>query len=562
MISNRAVVRRLAVCTVTAIVFGATSAGAQSATPLGAALCPAPVPAPFSQLSPPAVTLRLMAEGRFPAPDVAAARALVVMIRDLLNERAPVELLASLDVQSRIVPSALTPNDLRNLPNGSRLVTAMVRRVGDSVVVMWSVRIAGRDTPLNAPMQRMTTRIDDLPRAALAIAEAASQASVASFQSLGTAPLPLGNVEAGRAYVLGLAEAQSTEPEALRRSRASLAQAAALVPNVADLWRWLARVEYALIDWNRDAGPNELNGIRVAMLANATRAAQLAPRSAGSQTLLAMAYLLTGAREQAEIAAAAAVKLDAGSPEVGRMTASVLRMRGDDARALDQLRLAVRLAPRDGPLLVELAGLARMRKEAGLACYALNAAIAADEELAPAYAMRALVRAELGERRSAWADAETATRLGHPEWGERAGSVLDAKYGVFSNATVRLRPLGGVRARPTNYLDAVFLAQAAVAVSQSAVVPQLADAWPCTELRRAALVRDFRALGIRFTDECEKPTKVGVVAGEYPGTVAEAAGRRRAASSDTGTTRKCGTAATRTGSPQSRTKTPRDCVSR
>ena len=497
---------------VAVVLSGVGTLGAQSATPLVAARCPAPVPAPFSQINPPSVTIRLMAEGEFPAPDVAAARALVVLIRDLLNERAPVELLSSIDVQRRIVPSVVAASSATGLARGSRLLTAMVRKTGDSLTVAWNLRSVGQPVATAVNTHRITTRIDDLARAAIALAEDAAKASVATTQSLGTPPPPLGSVDAGDAYVYGLAEALSTTPEALQRSRASFNKAAALAPNIADIWRWLARVEFSLIEWNRDAGPNEMKGLQRSLLANALRSAKLAPRSAGSQTLLATANLVNGSRERADAAGAAARDLDDGGPEVARLTATLMRVHGDDARALDHLRTAVRMAPRDGPLLVELANLAGLRHERGLACHALNAAIAADQDLAPAYAMRALVRAELGERRTAWADAETATRLGHPEWGERAGAVLDARYGDRAYATQRLRPLGGLTAKPTNFLDALFLGQAAVAIARPGVVLRLADAWPCTELRRPALLRDFKSIGAEFKDTCRRPSAPGVSA--------------------------------------------------
>lgn len=477
---------------------------AQSATSLVAARCPAPVPAPFSEMTAPAVTIRLMAEGQFPAPEVAAARALVVLIRDVLIERAPVEVLSSIDVQRRIVPSIVTANDLRGLPRGGRLLTAMVRRIGDSVLVIWNLRSIA-DRPVGTvQLQRVTTRIDDLARAAVTLADAAARASVASVQSIGTATPSLGSVEAGESYIFGLAEALSATPTALRRSRAALTKAASLASNVGDIPRWLARVEYAMIEWNRDAGPNELKGLQLAMLTDAKRAVELAPRSSASRSVFAMANLMNGKQELAEATASEAMSLDAGSPELARLTAALLRVRGDDARALDHLRKAARMSPRDGPLLVELARLARMRNDPRLACYALNAAISADQELAPAYAMRALVRGALGERRSAWADAETATQLGHPEWGERVGAILDKKYGVVSQAAVRLRPLGGLDAKPTNYLDALFLGEVSVALAQQGVVPRLVTALPCTDLRRAALLRDFKVIGASIADTCAR----------------------------------------------------------
>ena len=278
---------------------------------------------------------------------------------------------------------------------------------------------------------------------------------------------------------------------------------------MADPWRWRARVEYSLIEWNRSAGPNALRGLQVTLVSSAVKSARLAPRSVGALVTLANAFLASGDRVKAETTLAVAHSLHADGPEVGRLSALLSRIRGNDAIALTELREAVRMSPRDGALLVELANLSRLRGEASVACHALNAAILSDDELAPAYALRALVRAELGERRQAWVDAEVATRLGHPEWGERVAAVLDAKYGNAEQATERLRPLGGLRAIPANYLDAVLLAQAAMAVSRGGLVRNLANAWPCKELRRGAIVRDLRSLGVMVTDNCNTPTTLG-----------------------------------------------------
>ena len=472
------------------------------------ARCGLPMPPPFSQLSAPTVTVRLIAEGEFPDPDVAAARAVSVLIRDILTERAPVTRLSSIDVQRQISPTLTAANDLSEIAPGGRLLSAIVRRDGDSVSVVWRLKTAGYALT-NTDARRTAVRIDDITRVALLLAETAAQASVFSSQSLGTPPPPLGAVAAGEAYVNGLAEIQSTKPDALRRARAALVKATTIATSSADVWRWRARAEYSLIEWNRGSGSKALHGLQVTLIGSAIRATQLAPRSAGAQVALADAYLASGDREKAVQAIAVATTLDADGPGVGRVSSDLSRMRGDDARALAELRTAVQMAPRDGGLLFALASLARTSGETRLACYALNAAVAADDELAPAYALRALVRAELGERRTAWADAETATRLGHPEWGERAAAILDAKYGDRFHADIRLDAVGGLLARPANYLDAILLAQAAVATSRSETVPNLVAAWPCKELRRTALVRDLRAIGVLVTDSCAAATSFG-----------------------------------------------------
>lgn len=479
--------------------------------------CPRPLPSPFADVQEPAVTVRLMAEGEFPDADVAAARAINLLMRDLLTDRAPVSVLSSVDVQRKIAPSVASASDLSGIASGGKLLTGIVKRVGDSITVVFNIRSGGRESKLAAQMRRVTTRVDDIAKAAMVLAEAAVQASAISTTSMGTASPALGSIEAGNAYVVGLAEALSTTPDALRRARASLVKASLLAPGVADTWRWRARVEYSLIEWNRSAGPNALRGLQVTLVSSAVKSARLAPRSVGALVTLANAYLAAGDRVKAETTLAVAHSLHADGPEVGRLSASMNRIRGNDVLALTELREAVRMSPRDGALLVEMANLARLRGEASVACHALNAAIASDDELAPAYALRALVRAELGERREAWVDAEVATRLGHPEWGERAAAVLDARYGDAEHANERLRPLGGLRATPANYLDAVLLAQAAVAVARRGSVTNLANAWPCKDLRRGSIVRDLRTLGVIVTDNCNTPTTLGSAATEKLG---------------------------------------------
>ena len=481
------------------------------------AVCPLPLPSPFADVRAPVITVRLMAEGEFPDADVAAARAINLLMRDLITDRAPVTVLSSVDVQRKIAPSVASASDMRGIASGGKLLTGIVKRVGDSITVVFNIRSGGRESKLAAQMRRVTTRVDDIAKAAMVLAEAAVQASAISTTSMGTASPALGSIEAGNAYVIGLAEALSTTPDALRRARASLVKASLLAPSVADTWRWRSRVEYSLIEWNRSAGPNALRGLQVTLVSSAVKSARLAPRSVGALVTLANAYLAAGDRVKAETTLAVAHSLHADGPEVGRLSASMSRIRGNDVLALSELREAVRMSPRDGALLVEMANLARLRGEPSVACHALNAAIASDDELAPAYALRALVRAELGERREAWVDAEVATRLGHPEWGERVAAVLDAKYGDAEHANERLRPLGGLRATPANYLDAVLLAQAAVAVARRGSVTNLANAWPCKDLRRGSIVRDLRTLGVTVTDNCNTPTTLGSAATEKLG---------------------------------------------
>ncbi len=494
-------VSRASLLTLGALCASALALAAQTPEASVPARCRGAAPYPFDGRRPADVVVRLMAEGEFPDEDAAAARALVALIREMLQERAPVSALTRIEVRGKVAASLVAMRDMRNMMIGGRLLAGVVQRKGDTVTVQWTVFTSGSPARPPAPV-RASARIDDISRIALEIAKAALTAGAMNAE-LGSPPPGLGSVEAGEVYTIGLAEALSSTPAALSRARTALTRATELAPTPANVWRWRSRVEQLLVEWNRDPSLTALSRLQSTFVSTASQAATLAPRSSSAQLILADAHLAAGSRSLGEAALSAAIQLDGSSPGVLRRRASLSRIDGDDTRALQLLRDAVQLSPRDGPLLVELAMLARTRGDAPLACAALNAAVTVDDELAAAYALRALVRAENGERRFGWIDAEVATRLGHPEWGERVAAVLDVRYGDRAQAPIRLAPLGGVTARPTNYLDALLLAQAAVAISPRGEFSEsLLLSWPCASLRRSALLRDLSAIGNGSAPTC------------------------------------------------------------
>ena len=76
----------------------------------------------------------------------------------------------------------------------------------------------------------------------------------------------------------------------------------------------------------------------------------------------------------------------------------------------------------------------------------LNAALDADPGAIDAYVMRVLARIPLHEYRAAWADAETATRLGSPTQGEAVSLLVDLAASETAaarerEARLRQRPL-------------------------------------------------------------------------------------------------------------------------
>jgi hypothetical protein len=95
------------------------------------------------------------------------------------------------------------------------------------------------------------------------------------------------------------------------------------------------------------------------------------------------------------------------------------------------------------------------------ACQLLNEAIDRDARSAPAYALRALLRARGGEVRAAFADAEVVTQLGRPLWGNSLRVVTLRRNGDTTTARQQLRRLVAETRRrtgPLPFWDARFLA--------------------------------------------------------------------------------------------------------
>ncbi len=502
MTSRTRGIGRIAISAFALSQIASTSLQAQFPLTVQPVRCGGRVPAPFSSVRPARAVVRMMAEGAFPEADAAAARALLVLIRDILGERAPVTVLSTVDILNKISSSLPAASDTRGLAPGTRLLTTVVQRSGDSVVAVTTVRVAGRRNRPAPPGKRLAARADDIMRLGLAIAAVAAREGADFNESMGTSPPPLGSTSAGDAYIYGLAEASGTTPVALARAKQALIRASDEAPALSDVWRWRARVERSLIEWSRETDSDDRADLRADLLGSSTRAAQLAPRSQDAQLLLADAHLIGGDIAKAEALVSAVASTEGESPGVARRRAVLSRIRGDDARAQQLLVGALLLAPRDPGLLVDLASVALTRGDRNLACHALNAAIAVDETMAPAYALRALVRGDLRDRRASWIDAEIATRLGHPEWGERAAAVLDVKYGDATQAVARLKPLGGTSAHPTNYFDAFLLSRAAVTMSRSRSAVLRVLPWLCKEYWWSFLVRDAQAVGATVGSVC------------------------------------------------------------
>lgn len=99
------------------------------------------------------------------------------------------------------------------------------------------------------------------------------------------------------------------------------------------------------------------------------------------------------------------------------------------------------------------------------ACQLLTTAIEADARSAPAYALRAIVRAQGGEVREAFGDAETVTQLGRPRWGNALRAFVTNRAGDTTSARLQARRLNAEARKisgPLAFWDARLMAAALV----------------------------------------------------------------------------------------------------
>jgi tetratricopeptide (TPR) repeat protein len=192
-----------------------------------------------------------------------------------------------------------------------------------------------------------------------------------------------------------LARWNGPRPEYFAGGRAAAERALALDSTLATAWA--ARAAVAA----QQPGP-----VSPLALAWARRALALAPRSPEGERALALAYLQAG---------------NAGAAEAA-------------------LRRILARNPDDPDALVEIAGICVNQRRWNEVRTLADRAVAADPKAIPAYAFRALARVQQnGGIRGAFSDAETATQLGRPVWGDavRAQIQVVARDRDGARATVR-----------------------------------------------------------------------------------------------------------------------------
>ena len=110
-----------------------------------------------------------------------------------------------------------------------------------------------------------------------------------------------------------------------------------------------------------------------------------------------------------------------------------------DLRARGRLRRVLNRTRDESERLIDEADAEIRDGQPAHGCQLLNTAIDTDERAAPAYALRAIVRARAGELREAFGDAETVSQLGRPRWGNALRVIVSNRSGDTTSARLRAR---------------------------------------------------------------------------------------------------------------------------
>jgi len=197
-------------------------------------------------------------------------------------------------------------------------------------------------------------------------------------------------------------------------------------PAFADAHARLSLTDADVLDENDMNTPDEGATIMREMQVSADRAVALDSSLSIAWLAEARAWMIGGRPPVAWAQAfQRSLARDSANPAALSAYGIALLQANDRARARTIIERSIALDPHRADLWTSLAEIAVAEHRDPDACSLLNRAILEDALYAPAWAVRALVRGRHDDLRFAWADAETAERLGSTLLGESAGALID-----------------------------------------------------------------------------------------------------------------------------------------
>jgi len=391
-------------------------------------------------------------------------------------------------------------------PDERWLITGEVSNMGDVVTVNWRVLDTRSGRQVRAGRSR--DNLIWMPRLATALLRAVGSSVGADRRALaGVAALEQHRATtsppAMRAYLTGLYRLGSFGATAYKAAIGDFQSALRLDPSFVDAYLGLATAHLRIVEWGDSASARGRDPRLVAAGEAVNQALVREPWSERALSLLAQVHIARDEPVAASIAVDALRRSGARQAEVAWLTAEIRQVQGNTTAASQALADAGSRIWGHVPALFLRAEIDRRQGRPQLACLALNRVLTLDAAWAPAYVMRALVRADLGDRRGGWADAELAGRLGRAEWGTAVSALIDISMGEAR--TVRLRARQRLSVDPDAtlpWMDALLRAAVFHALGDPERARFALETLPCRDYRRRTLDGDPLLRFLRIPGDC------------------------------------------------------------
>lgn len=505
-------------------VFVAPVLRAQTLAPTPPAVCTAQTASPVAALTDTSaingVVVRLSANATGKPTDAHLAKALSALTAERL------QMLVEAPVRSRFdVALARSANNSNTAVSDGRVlgvrwvVAGRAERHNDTVTVTWNVLDSRSGVVRGSGITRdALVHLDGLSNSlATSIATKIGVSTPTASTLPKSAPMAR-SVPAFEAYLEGLFEFDSFDPALVRRAIVALQRAVTQEPTLQPAWTALAESLTRLVEFGEGGSARGRSQRSRDALMAANRALALAPRDARSLVVLAQLHLL---RDE-PIAAAQVIdglRVVAPTSDELRWLAIELAMVKGDAKGISQsLDTTLQQFARNTRTLFTRAEIERRHGQLGAACTSLNRLLVLEPTWAPAYVQRALVRTSLGDLRGGWQDAEMATRLGQPSWGNMVSALIDFSVNDSLRTRARLKnapPIGSGTVLP--WLDALLQGAVWRATGQPERALRALSVTPCDDPHRRQFVGDplLKDLPVKL-DGCRASIGLTQPAGDLP----------------------------------------------
>lgn len=445
--------------------------------------------------------------------DAHLAKALSVLTADQLQSLIEAPVRSRYDVSPRQEVGAMSNAVAEGRVLGLRwVVTGRVERTGDSVLVSWDLLDSFTGNKSGSGTSRSRFVQLESMSSALSSEIARTIGSAGALPALRQGSTTAPSLAAFELYLAGLYRHDSFIPSEQRDAVVQLNHAVQLDPTLQSAWVALAEANARLVEWGEGGSAFGRSERSASALTAANRSLALSPRDARTLAVLAHVHLLRDEPIAASQVIDGLRRMAPTSDDLSWLTMELALVHGDARATRTAMESNVPQQARSPRALYLRAEHARRTNNLVDACQSLNRLLVLEPSWAPAYVQRALVRTSLGDRRGGWQDAEMATRLGQPVWGNMVSALIDYSVSDSVRTRARLRRLSVIEPEtvlPT--LDVLLRAAVRQASGQTDRALRVLSVAPCDDPHRRYLSSDPLLQGLKVPTDCRSSGRTSLL---------------------------------------------------